>query len=228
MPHPSRETQIFNKVFEDSDVLVVEKCQAFDSQRGDEGDREGFYEFVSRHIGIELYPVHRLDREVLGLMIFGKTQEAADHLSAQFRERKIHKAYIAEVYGRVFKETETLLHYLKKNPKTNYVTVFPRPTEGAKQAELTYWVYERLVSTTRLIVKLMTGRSHQIRAQLAKVGHAIVGDGRYGKQDMEGSIRLRSVLLGFRHPRTGTLQFAHLLSKEEELFVRSKKMFEGF
>lgn len=195
-------SQIFKIVFEDSAILVIEKLRPFLSQRADEGDGEGLYEFVSRAVSKPIFPVHRLDRDVLGLMIFGKTKKAAEHLSRQFKERTVRKGYLTEVHGRVREESGTLIHYLRKNAKTNYVTVFPRPTEGAKRAELSYRVIRRGEETTQLLVELKTGRSHQIRVQLAKVGHPIVGDVKYSKKASGGDdgIQLRSVLLAISHP----------------------------
>ncbi len=196
-------SQIFRIVFEDPAILVVEKCAPFLSQKADRGSSEGLYEFISRTTGTFLIPVHRLDREVLGLMIFAKTKEAAESLSNQFRDRTVSKRYEALVRGNVHKDEDRLEHYLRKNEKTNYVTVFPRETPGAKRAVLSYRVVERLEGVTRLSVELETGRSHQIRAQLAKIGHPIIGDTKYGvSQSEESEIRLRSVHLAIHHPST--------------------------
>ncbi len=201
-------TQIYRVVFEDNQLLVIEKLRPFLSQRGEEGSQEALFEFIARTKKISVYPVHRLDREVLGLMVFGKTPESADALSNQFRDRTIEKHYEATVKGRVSKDEDHLVHYLKKNSKNNHVTVYPRPTEGAKVAELEYKVLERMEGITRLKIILKTGRSHQIRVQLHKIGHPIVGDLRYGSirsasDDERGEIRLKSVYLALDHPESG-------------------------
>ena len=204
------EQRVFRVDFEDESVLVVEKLVPFLSQRADRGDKEGLFEFISRHKNIDIFPVHRLDRDVLGLMIFGKTRKAADDLSRQFRDREVKKVYEAQVHGAVSKDQETLIHYLTKNSKTNYVTVYPRPTPGAKKAELEYKVLDRSEKTTRIMVNLKTGRSHQIRVQLAKIGHPIVGDAKYMKRfkgeyqvGEGGTIQLKSVFLSLKNPETG-------------------------
>jgi len=195
--------QIFKIVFEDADLLVIEKLAAFNSQRADRGEKEGLNDFIERALQRKVFPVHRLDREVLGLMIFALNRSAGEDLSKQFKERQVIKVYQAEVWGRVAEEKKTLVHFLKKNEKTNYVTVFPRETPGAKRAELSYHRVGCGAETTDLLVHLKTGRPHQIRAQLAKMGHPIVGDTRYGKpRAANEAIRLRSVFLEVTHPRT--------------------------
>ncbi|MBN8554283.1 MAG: RluA family pseudouridine synthase [Deltaproteobacteria bacterium] len=211
-------TQIFRIVFEDESLLIIEKQQPFLSQRADRGQGEGLDEFVSRQLGIKIFPVHRLDREVLGLMIYARSSKIAEALSLIFKNREIKKVYEAVVRGKVSKDQDTLVHYLKKNQKTNYVTVFTKPTPEAKRAELTYQVIDRDSSSTRLLISLKTGRSHQIRVQLAKIGHPILGDFRYGKKNSddestEDSIHLRSVFLSFTHPSTGENVSASLIDE---------------
>lgn len=210
------QSQIFRIVFEDPSLLVIEKLAPFISQRADRGEKEGLNEFIERTLKKKLYPVHRLDREVLGLMIFGLTRAAGEALSQQFKERKILKFYWARVWGKPREERATLVHFLKKNEKTNHVTVFPRETPGAKRAELSYALIGQNEETSDLLIHLKTGRSHQIRAQLAKIGHPICGDTRYSKREAGASaphqIQLRSVYLGIHHPQSKTLMHWSLLS----------------
>jgi len=205
-------SNIFNILFQDDDILVVEKLQPFLSQRSDEGGSEAFFEFIGRSLGKKVYPVHRLDRDVLGVMVFTYSAEACEELSKQFRERNIEKAYRAWVVGSPWPAKAELQHYLLKNKKNNHVTVYTRPTPGAKEARLDYEVLQTDGQKSLLKIDLHTGRTHQIRAQLAKIGHPIIGDSRYShrkakahKQEsyLNTPIQLRSVQLVFEHPKTG-------------------------
>ena len=123
--------------------------------------------------------VHRLDQPVSGVVLFAKTSKAASRLSKQFRERTPHKIYRAIVIGTPKKASCELIHYLRKEISLK-ATVFPRPAPDAKKAGLTYIVTETLPHGSLLDVTLNTGRFHQIRAQLAFIGHPILGDVKYG------------------------------------------------
>ncbi|MGV7222557.1 MAG: RluA family pseudouridine synthase [Nitrospinales bacterium] len=145
--------------------------------------------------------VHRLDRPVAGAIVFARTSKAASRLSKQLREHAIKKTYAAIVEGAPQKSCDTLTHYLRKE-KTLKATVFPRPTKDAKIAELTYSVKQLLPKKSILEIELITGRFHQIRAQLSFIGHPIVGDVKYGASTPlpENQIALYSANLTFRHP----------------------------
>jgi len=148
--------------------------------------------------------VHRLDRPVAGVVVFARTSKAASRLSEQFRNNTVRKVYRACVEGVPEKTTGRLVHYLRKE-KSMKATVFPRPTPDAKQAELTYTVLEERGETSILEIELHTGRFHQIRAQLAFIGHPIVGDTKYRAQTSlpENRIALYAHRLIIQHPTTG-------------------------
>jgi 23S rRNA pseudouridine1911/1915/1917 synthase len=145
--------------------------------------------------------LHRLDRPVAGVVLFARTSKAAARLSKQFRERIPKKMYRVVVHGCPNPENGELTHYLRKE-KTRKATVFTRETEGAKQADLRYEVLERLENASILEVTLQTGRFHQIRAQLAFVGHPVLGDKKYGaaKALPQKQIALYASSLTVRHP----------------------------
>lgn len=148
--------------------------------------------------------VHRLDRPVAGVVLFARTSKAAARLSEQFRDHTARKFYLALVEGAPEKTTGRLVHYLRKE-KSMKATVFPRPTPAAKKAELTYTVLERRGGNSILEIELHSGRFHQIRAQLAFIGHPIVGDTKYRAQSSlpEGRIALHAHKLIVTHPTTG-------------------------
>jgi len=145
--------------------------------------------------------LHRLDRPVAGVVLFARTSKAAARLSKQFRERVPKKMYRVVVQGCPNPGKGELTHYLRKE-KTRKATVFTRETEGAKQADLLYEVIEHLDNSSVLEVTLKTGRFHQIRAQLAFVGHPVLGDKKYGaaKALPQKQIALYASSLTVRHP----------------------------
>jgi 23S rRNA pseudouridine1911/1915/1917 synthase len=147
--------------------------------------------------------VHRLDRPVAGAIVFARTSKAASRLSRQIREHRIKKFYAAIVEGIPQNSNDSLTHYLRKE-KSLKATVFPRPANDAKIAELTYSVKESLPKKSILKIELITGRYHQIRAQLSFIGHPIVGDKKYGaRSELPGNqIALFSERLAFSHPIT--------------------------
>ena len=127
--------------------------------------------------------VHRLDRPVSGIVLFGKTSKGAARLSEQIRNRSIKKIYHALVIGVPKKKEDTLVHFLKKDSKKNSVRVFDKETPGALRAELSYIVEHADSQHAIVRIALKTGRSHQIRTQFAAIGHPVVGDVKYGAPD---------------------------------------------
>jgi 23S rRNA pseudouridine1911/1915/1917 synthase len=120
------------------------------------------------------------------------------------KNREIKKTYWAVVAKEMIPQSQRLVHYLKKNEKTNKATVFTKPTDGAKEAILTYNVIKTLDNYLLLEIDLETGRHHQIRAQLSKNGTSIKGDLKYGspRSNPDGGINLHARKLEFIHPVT--------------------------
>jgi len=163
--------------------------------------RQWIKEKYNKPNNIFLGLVHRLDRNVSGVVLFARTSKAASRLSKQFREGTPKKHYRAIVLGKLKEEHTTLVHYLRKE-KSLRATVFPRETSTAKRSELSYEVINSLENKSLLEVSLSTGRFHQIRAQMAFIGHPIIGDVKYGAPEPlpNQEIALYAHKLVFSHP----------------------------
>jgi len=144
---------------------------------------------------------HRLDRNVSGVVLFARTSKAASRLSKQFREGVPKKYYKAIVIGKLKEEQATLVNYLRKE-KSLKATVFPRETPFSKHSKLSYEVIASLEKSSLIEVSLSTGRFHQIRAQMAFIGHPIIGDVKYGAPEhlLNREIALYAHKLVFSHP----------------------------
>jgi len=145
--------------------------------------------------------VHRLDRPVSGVVLFARTSKAASRLADQFRTRTLDKVYWALVTGTVAPNSGTLENWLLKDSQENFTTVVPPNTSGAKACVLSYRILSQGGAFTLLEIQPQTGRSHQIRVQLATQGWPIAGDRKYGSAvSGQGAIGLHAVELSFEHP----------------------------
>ena len=204
--------QNFNKdqiLFEDNHLLIINK-KAGQLVQGDKTGDESLIESLKNFIknrdekpgNVFLGLVHRIDRPTSGCVIYAKTSKALTRLTVMVKNREIVKTYWAVVPKNEIPQTQKLKHYLKKNEKNNKSTVFPKPTEGAKEAVLNYEIIKVLDNFQLLEIDLETGRHHQIRAQLSKIGASIKGDLKYGasRSNPDGGIHLHARKLEFKHP----------------------------
>jgi len=205
-------------LFEDNHLLIVNK-KSGDIVQGDKTGDKPLSDVVKEYIKekynkpgeVFLGVVHRLDRPTSGIIIFARTSKALERLNKMLRERTISKTYWAVVKNTPLKEKDSLIHFLKKNPKNNKSTVFTKETDASKKAILHYLVIKKLDNYSLLKIDLETGRHHQIRAQLAYIGSPIKGDLKYGasRSNKDGSIHLHARKISFTHP----------VSKENILFL---------
>jgi 23S rRNA pseudouridine1911/1915/1917 synthase len=145
--------------------------------------------------------VSRLDAPVTGLVLLAKTSKAAARLNEAFRTREVEKTYLAAIEGAIDPPTGALEHYLRHDERHRKVHVTHAGADGARLARLSYRSTARSRAFELLEIALETGRKHQIRVQLAKVGHAIVGDRKYGSlAAFEPGIALHSWRLELEHP----------------------------
>ncbi|WP_313214598.1 RNA pseudouridine synthase [Soonwooa sp.] len=198
-------------VFEDNHIIVINK-KAGQLVQGDKTGDESLLELIKDFIKIRdakpgnvfLGLVHRIDRPTSGLVIYAKTSKALSRLTQMVKNREIKKTYWALVAKEMIPSSQKLVHYLKKNEKNNKAIVFPKATEGAKEAILTYHMIKILDNYQLLEIDLETGRHHQIRAQLSKIGVPIKGDLKYGapRSNPDSGISLHARKLEFVHPVT--------------------------
>ncbi|MDD4839447.1 MAG: RNA pseudouridine synthase [Clostridia bacterium] len=198
-------------IFEDNHILVVSKPPFVPVQEDESGD-EDMLTALKKYL-IEKYNkpgdaflglVHRLDRPTGGVMVFAKTSKAAARLSEAIRNGEVEKRYLTVVHGEPRDKQRKLVNYLKKYPEINTVKVVPSLTEGAKYAELDYKVLDTKEGMSLVLVNLITGRSHQIRVQMATIGHSVVGDCKYGNdENLKLPICLWAAELRFSHPISG-------------------------
>ena len=198
-------------IYEDNHIIVVEKPPNIPSQEDKTEDtdmltiiKEYLKEKYNKPGNVYLGLVHRLDRPVGGVMIFAKTSKAASRLSNQVREKVFKKEYLAIVDGKPEKNKGTLENYLLKNEKTNTSKIVKENTSGSKYAKLEYEVlkYNEEIDLSLLKILLHTGRHHQIRVQLAGMGHSICGDQKYGTRGRGKQISLWAYKLTIEHPIT--------------------------
>lgn len=151
----------------------------------------------------EIRTVHRLDRVVSGLMVLARSNEAASELSRQIRTREFEKAYLAVVHGSPDAPEGTFRDLLLRNKQERKTYVVESMAKGVQEAVLDYRVLAEKAGLSRVVIRLHTGRTHQIRCQFASRGLPLVGDRKYSLLEDGCDIALWSYHLSFQHPKTG-------------------------
>ena len=200
---------ILKVIYEDNQIIVVEKEPNIPSQADKTGDmdmlseakqyiKEKYNKPGEAYVGL----VHRLDRPVGGVMVFARTSKSASRLSEQVRNKTLKKTYIAVVDGKIPETKGVLEDYLYKDERNNISKVVTKDKKNAKLAKLEYEVldYDEKRNLSTVKIKLHTGRHHQIRVQFANCGHSLYGDQKYGTRGKGKQIRLWAYELEFEHP----------------------------
>jgi Pseudouridylate synthases, 23S RNA-specific len=196
-------------LYEDNHIIVVNKAPSEIVQGDKTGDKplsdmvkEYLKEKYDKPGNVFCGVTHRLDRPTSGVVVFAKTGKALSRLNDLFRNGEVDKTYWAIVKNRPPKEEDRLAHYLIKNEKTNKSTAYDTEKPHTKKAVLHYKLVGASQKYYLLEIDLETGRHHQIRCQLAKIGCPIKGDLKYGSErsNPDGSISLHAHTISFIHP----------------------------
>ncbi|MDD5781827.1 MAG: RluA family pseudouridine synthase [Muribaculaceae bacterium] len=196
-------------VYEDNHIIIVNKKSGEIVQGDKTGDtplsetvKQWIKEKYAKPGNVFCGVVHRLDRPVFGLVVFAKTSKALARMNEMFRNGDVHKTYWAITKNRPPKDEDTLVHYITTTERNNksYASTVEKP--GAQKAVLKYRVISQSDNYYLIEVKLLTGRKHQIRVQLAAIGCPIKGDLKYGakRSNPDGSISLLARNVTFVHP----------------------------
>ncbi len=201
-------------LFEDNHLIAVNKPAGVPVQ-GDESGDTTLLDVVSDYIKIKCNKpgdvyiglVHRVDRPVSGVVLFAKTSKALARMNDIFQSRQVRKTYLAVLTQTPDQLSAKLEHYILKDAEKNKSHAYNKSGKGAKKAVLSYEVIGRFEKFPLLQIDLETGRHHQIRCQMAKIGCPIRGDLKYGapRSNPNGGINLHSYKLEFEHPVQKTL-----------------------
>ena len=195
-------------LYEDNHIIVVLKPQNVPCCEDESKDKD-LLSVIKDYIkekenkpgNVYVGLVHRLDRPTGGVMVYAKSSKAAARLSESMKTGDFEKKYFTVLVGTPREKSATLTNYMKKNPINNMVYVCGQTVEGAKFAEIEYKILEEKGGLSLAEIKLHTGRSHQIRVQMANIGTPVFGDMRYGgEKAVKGKLALWATSLSFTHP----------------------------
>lgn len=161
----------YDTIYENDDVLVVYKRAGIET-----AGENGLEKVIPNAVA-----VHRLDRNTEGLVVFAKNSDAEQKLLSAFKKREIHKFYVAEVVGDFDVKDKVFCAYLLKDNQQSLVKIFDKKVNGAVKIETKVNTIKHSKESSLVEIELLTGKTHQIRAHLAFLGHPIIGDGKYGK-----------------------------------------------
>ena len=188
-------------LYSDVEIAVIVKPAGMLSE---EGDGTGVPTELRAALQTDvIYPVHRLDRETGGVMVYARTKFAATFLSRAIAQGQLKKTYFALVHGRPEPETGIFEDFLFRDMRKNKSYVVKRQRRGVRRASLAYQVLSEKDGISLVRIRLHTGRTHQIRVQFASRHMPLVGDGRYGAADGISRLGLFACQLSFVHPVSG-------------------------
>jgi 23S rRNA pseudouridine1911/1915/1917 synthase len=213
-------------LYEDNHLIAINKRGGDIVQVDDSGDKsleDMVKDFLAKKYdkpnGAFAGVIHRLDRPVSGMILFAKTSKGLDRMNKAFHDRKVKKTYLAVVKERPPHKSGKLTNWLLRDRKKMITKAYDREVKNGSYAELDYEVVGQLNGYYLLQINPLTGRTHQIRCQLAYMGCPIVGDNKYGypRGSLRRTICLHSRSLAFKHP-----------VKEEDMLIEAPVPIDGF
>lgn len=224
-------------LYEDNHIIIVNKTSSEIVQGDKTGDKplseiikEWLKEKYSKPGNVFVGVTHRLDRPVSGVVVFAKTSKALSRLNDMFRLGDVKKTYWAIVKNAPKYESQTLIHHIYRNEKTNKSIAYDSPRKGTKEAELSYKVIAVSDRYNLLEINLKTGRHHQIRCQLSKIGSPIKGDLKYGaeRSNANGGISLHARSIEFIHPVSKKIiSITASVPKDDKLWADMERIAEN-
>ena len=200
----------YSPIYADENILVVDKKSGFSSEK--------VFEDVQKKYQTAGF-IHRLDTFTSGIMVFSLNIEAEKELLLGFKNRTFIKEYQADVIGKLQKKQQVLEGYLVKDKINSIVKVFDNEVKGSVYIKTGYKVIEEREETTLLRVTLYTGKTHQIRAHLAHIGHPIVGDGKYGDNQFNKRVKASS-------QRLSSVRLVLKFNEKDKLYYLNDKEFK--
>ena len=193
LPEQKKEDKIIQIIYEDNNILVVNK-EAGMEVTGQNSLTEKLRGQCKE--GEKINPCHRIDRNTMGLVVFAKSEKALQIMIEKFKNHEIEKHYLAFVYGIPNQKSKRIKSYLFKDNKKARVYIKDEFEKGYQPIITSYTVLEKRRDNTALLdVEIETGRTHQIRAHLAYLGYPIIGDGKYGKNEINRKFKQNTQLL---------------------------------
>lgn len=213
VPDNAIKKDMFKIVYQDDNIIIVNKGKGIETS---DGDYNVLNELLKQNINA--YAVHRLDRNTLGLVIFAKTVHAQKELIKQFKNGNVEKLYFAEVYGNV--DEHRVLHgYLVKDKDESLVKIYNNKIAGGEEIFTEYTKIKSSGNVSLLSVKIKDGKTHQIRAHLAYNKIYIIGDGKYGKNEINSKYKaktqhLKAYKICFNLPEGSFLHYLNEINLE--------------
>jgi len=206
--HNYEEMPWFETVYQDDNVVVINKKSGIEVVS--ETDRD-VLSILKKDLK-EVYPIHRIDRNTEGLVVFAKNQKAEKELLEAFKKHTLIKRYLLEVQGKIDATIIKERLFLKKLSEVSKVIISEVKTSGYDEIKTKFKNVKFLGNNTLLEAELITGKTHQIRAHISYYGHSIVGDGKYGKGD--GKLHLTSYFIKFKLKENSNLSYLNDLHFE--------------